>query len=258
MVYNFDDILHNITQQIVKFGIQLVLVFNVIKTHVCMNYNKLYINNELFHKCIDTLQVNSYHVKKLALPYYIEPPFSYFKVCYKDHNYKEQYMNIDSILYDTNTATTLSGLVSTYKNMFSIIKPIIKKNELEYLVLLHYRNLTDDYIISRLLYDNDNICDVKPTRNYFLSIEYEHPKMETAISFNLDKRYLISGNELFSPCFVLKCLNYQKEPYVFDKDYSLSILDSDIKNITIGSGNFIRLTENKYEVVELEISNKTD
>ena len=68
-------------------------------------------------------------MKKLTLPYYIEPPFSYFKVCYKDRTYKEQYMNVDSILYDTNTATTLSGMISTYKNIFSVIKPIIKHNE---------------------------------------------------------------------------------------------------------------------------------
>lgn len=257
MVYNFDDFLENyLKQYVINIGIQLILMFNIIKTHIGVNYNKLYTNNELFHKCIDTLQVNSYHMKKLTLPYYIEPPFSYFKVCYKDHSYKEQYMNIDSILYDTNTATTLSGLVSTYKNIFSVIKPIIKDNELEYLALLHYRNITDDYIISRLIYDNvdkcEEVCDVQPTRNYFLSIEYNHPNMKTTISLNLDKRYLITGNELFSPCFVLKCLNYQKEPYVFDKDYSLSILDSDIKNITIGSGEYIRLTDIKYEIINIK------
>lgn len=266
MVYNFDDFLENyLTQYVINIGIQLILMFNIIKTHMGVNYNKLYNNNELFHKCIDTMHVNSYYLKNLVLPYYIEPPFSYFKVCYKDRTYKEQYMNVDSILYDTNTATTLSGMISTYKNIFSVIKPIIKHNELEYLVLLHYRNLTDDYIMSRLMYDSNDsgnkceeVCDVQPTRNYFLSVEYSHPTMETTISLNLDKRYLITGNELFSPCFVLKCLNYQKEPYVFDKSYSLSILDSDIKNITIGSSQYIRLTGVKYEVIEIKSNNKID
>jgi len=257
-----DDFVGQLTNHIVYVSIQLLLLYNYIKTHIGVNYNKLYINNESFHKYIDTIHVNSYYLKKMVLSYYIEPPFSYFKVCYKDHNYKEQYMNVDSILYETKTATTLSDLVSTYKNIFSVIKPIIQNNELEYLVLLHYRNLTDDYIISRLIcdsHDNDSkcdvVCDVKPTRNCFLSIEYSHPTMETNISLNLDEKYLITGNELFSPCFVLKCLNYQNEPYVFDKDYKISILDSDIKNITIGSSQYIRLTDVKYEVLDLNLAN---
>lgn len=258
MLHDFDDFLENITGYILNVGIQLILMFNIIKTHLDVNCNKLYINNLFFHKCIDMLIDNSYHLQKVALSYYIEPPFSYFKVCYKDDIYKEQYMNIDSILYETNTASTLSGLVSTYKNMFSVIKPIIKNNELEYIVLLHYRNLTDDFIISRLINDSNTICDVKPTRNYFLSIEYIHPNMETAISLNLDKRYLVSGNELFSPCFVLKCLNYQKEPYVFDTNYKISILDSGINYITFGNNQYIKLTDTKYEVMELETNNKTD
>jgi len=245
-------------------GIQILFLINIIQTHLEINYNNLYNNNVSFHKCIDTIDDNLYSLKKLTVPHYIEPPFSYFKVCYKDHNYKEEYMNMDSILYDTKTTNTLSGLISAYKNIFSTIKPIIKKNELEYLVLLHYRNMTDDYIITRLIWNDDTddeyniVCDTVPTRNYFLSIEYQHPKMKNTISLKLDKRYLIAGNELFSPCFVLKCLNYQNKPYEFDKDYKLEILDSDINTTTLNSNQYIRLSNVKYEVIEVKSNIKTD
>ena len=264
MTDKFDDFLEKLTQHILNFGFQLLLMFNIIKTHMDLNYNKLYTNNEVFHRFIDKLGENVYCMKQLSLSYYIEPPFSYFKICYKDKIYKEEYVNADTILYGTKTISTLSNLVSEYKSILSLMKPIIRNNELEYLVLLHYRNLTDDYIISRLIFNNDTddecniLCDTVPTRNYFLSIEYNNPNMKTTISLNLDKRYLISGNELFSPCFVLKCLNYQNEPYVFDKNYKLTILDSGINGLTLNSNQYIRLTDSKYEVIELKSNIKND
>jgi len=263
-IEQFNDLNDWLKQYLTYIGIQLVFLINILQTHLEINYNNFYKNNDSFHKCVDAIEDNAYYLKKLTVPYYIEPPFSYFKVCYKDNTYKEEYMNVDSILYETKTASTLVGLVSVYNNFFSIVKPIIKKNELEYLVLLHYRNMTDDCIISRLItndeaYDEYNIvCDTVPTRNYFLSIEYHHPHMKNTISLNLDKRYLIAGNELFSPCFVLKCLNYQKESYVFDADYKLVILDSDINTTTLTCNQYMRLSNVKYEVIEVKSNIKTD
>ena len=251
-------------QYLTYIGIQMLFLINVIKTHSEINYHRFYKNNDSFHKFIDTLQDNTYYVQRLIMPYYIEAPFSYFKVCYKDHTYKEEYINMDSILYDKKISPALSGLDKAYRSIFSVIKPMIKTNDLEYLVLLHCRNLTYDYILARLMYaDNkfnafDNTCDTIPTKNYFLSIEYEHPNMKNSISFNFDKRYLIAGNELFSPCFVLKCLNYQNEPYVFDNDYKLIFLDSDINTTTLSSNQYIRLTNTKYDIIELKSNNITD
>ena len=256
-----------INEQFMKYltyvGIQMIILLNLIATHTEVNYHKFYKNNLHFHRYIDTLHDNAYYMKRLAVPYYIEAPFSYFKVCYKDQIYKEDYINMDSILYDTKISPTMSGVHSTYTNIFSAIKPMIKTNELEYLILLHYRNLTYDYILVRLISTSnkfDNVvdtCDAVPAKNCFLSIEYTHPNMKNTISLNLDKRYLIAGNELFSPCFVLKCLNYQKEPYVFDNDYELVFLDSDINSTTLSSNQFIRLTDTKYEVIN-ETELKTD
>jgi len=238
-------------------GIQLLILVNTIKTYLDINYNNLYKYNDIFHRCIDTLEDYLYHFKRLILPYYVESPFSYYKVCYNDRLYKEEYINVDNIMYNTKTANTLDDVVSTYKKVFSLIKPMIKHNELDYLVLIHYRNMTDDYIISRLMFEyvveDERIvaCHAEPTRNYFLSIEYQHPSMTNTITIKLDKRYLVTGNELFSPCFVLKCLNYQKEPYVFDKHYKLLILDSDINNTTICGNQYIKLSNTGYDVFEL-------
>lgn len=265
---NYTEQMNDLNEQLMRYlsyiGIQLLFLINMLQTYLEINYNNLYNNNVSFHKFIDAIDDNLYSLKKLTAPHYIEPPFSYFKVCYKDTTYKEEYMNMDSILYDTKTADTLNDLVSAYKNIFSTIKPIIKKNELEYLTLLHYRNITDDFIVSKLICNDDAddeyniLCDTIPTRNFFLSIEYQHPKMNNTITLNLDKRYLITGNELFSPCFVLKCLNYQNMPYIFDNNYKLVILDSDINTTTLKSTQYIRLSNLKYEVIDIKSDNKTD
>lgn len=254
MSYNFDNFLDLLTQYVLNIGLQLLILFNNIKTHMELSYHKLYIDNDLFHRCIDQFHDSLYHVKQSSMSHLIEPPFSYFKICYKDINYKEEYVNADSLIYGTKTTEVLSTLITKYKSIFYLIEPIIQKNELEYLVLLHYRNLTHDYILSRLIHKdlpNAEAIDIIPVRNCFLSIEYSHLNMKTTISLNLDKRFLIAGNELFSPCFVLKCLNYQNEPYIFDNDYKLTILDTDIKDMVLTSDQYIRLTDTKYEVVKL-------
>lgn len=264
---NFDDFSEKAVQYLTYIGVQLLFLLNFINTHMKIQYENLYKDNDFFHKCVDKMDENLYYMKSLSVPYRIEPPYSYFKVCYKDQTYKEEYLNVDTILYETKTTPAiLSNLVSNYKTIFSLIKPIVKHNELEYLVLLHYRNMTDDYIISRLIDECENqdddeynvVCDVKPTRNYFLSVEYEHPDMDTKIILDIDKKYLISGNELFSPCFVLKCLNYQSESYKFDQNYKLNILDADINNIVLTNKQYLRLSNTKYEVIQLKTNNKTD
>lgn len=265
---NYVKQINDLNEQTMRYlsyiGMQILFFINIVQTYLEINYNNLYNNSVSFHKFIDTIEDNLYSLKKLTVSHYTEPPFSYFKVCYKDITYKEEYMYMDSILYDTKTADTLNGLVSAYKNIFSTIKPIIKNNELEYLALLHYRNMTDDFIVSKLICNDDAddeyniVCDTIPTRNFFLSIEYQHPNMKHTISLNLDKRYLISGNELFSPCFVLKCLNYQDKPYVFDKNYKLALLDSDINNTTLKSNQYIRLSNLKYEIIDMKTDIKTD
>jgi hypothetical protein len=247
-------------QQLIYIGIKFLFLLNIIKTYSEINYLKLYNNNEFFHKCTDSLCDNAYYIKRLTMNCYIEAPFSYFMVCYKEQNYKEACFNLDSIIYNnTNGSPILTDLHLTYHKIFSIIKPIANTNELEYLLVFHFRNLKFDYIVTRLMCSEEKCymyCQAEPTLNFFLSIEYEHPSMENTISLVLDKRYLIAGNELFSPCFVLKCLNYQNEPFIFDTDYTLTILDSDIKTITLSNKNYIRLNNSNYEVMKLSLCNK--
>ena len=256
---NLEDFDEKLKTFFMFIGLKILLFFNLLKTHFDIKYKLLYETNESFHMAIDTLDNGLYSFKKISVPYYIEPPYSYFKVCYKNGGYKEEYLNSDSLLYKTKTKDILISLVNTYKDFFNIVKPLIKNNELDYLALIHYKNTSDDMIISRVINEkidedtenNNNNNNVETTRNFFLSIDYTHPKMEKVIPITIDNKFLVSGNELFSSCFILRCLNYQSEPYIFDANYKLNILDSNIKNVVLNSDQYIRLSNNKYEIVTL-------
>ena len=69
--------------------------------------------------------------------------------------------------------------------------------------------------------------------------------MKKVIPITIDNKFLVTGNELFSPCFILRCLNYQSEPYIFDTNYKLNILDSNIKEVVLNSDQYIRLSNKK-------------
>ena len=90
----------------------------------------------------------------------------------------------------------------------------------------------------------------KKSNSKFVFIEYKNPEMDNSIELRLDSSWFYVGNELFTPTFVLRLLNYQSNSFFFDMNYTISIMDKDINIIEFGSDNYIILTEDSYEVVE--------
>lgn len=61
--------------------------------------------------------------------------------------------------------------------------------------------------------------------------EYRHPEMNEPLEFtNLATRYSLTGNELFSPVFVMRYLeyNFPRGSYVFDENYSITVMDNEM------------------------------
>lgn len=85
----------------------------------------------------------------------------------------------------------------------------------------------------------------------FLSIEYTHPKMDNSIFFELGSRFSIIGNELFSPSFVKYLLEHQFCEYFFDNEYKLNIMDGNMDIQQLTHKQYIRLEENKFDIVEI-------
>jgi hypothetical protein len=87
----------------------------------------------------------------------------------------------------------------------------------------------------------------------FISIEYTHPDMTEAIELKLDDRYYVNGNELFSPTFVLRLLEYQSISYFFDNRYKIRILDSECSMFDFGFETHLLLTEHGYVMKTTEV-----
>lgn len=152
----------------------------------------------------------------------------------------------------------------------------IKNEDLECLMIL---KLEDKFLVRVTNHTNDtNFVDSEiPSKIHFLSLEYRHPKMKKGISLIIDKKYFIEGNHLLSPTFVLRCLEYQKgiynnsifniktlkeyvffeylfnklgieEPYYFDMNYKLYIMDNHINLFELDSNEYIVIEKDGYVV----------
>jgi hypothetical protein len=81
----------------------------------------------------------------------------------------------------------------------------------------------------------------------FLSVEYTHTEMGEAIELKMDAGFFREGNELFTPAFVLRMLEYQHIAYYFDDDYKVRIMDTNCNIIELDSNTYIVITETGYE-----------
>lgn len=101
-------------------------------------------------------------------------------------------------------------------------------------------------------------ASLKKSKASFLTIEYIHPEMDKPIDFTLNKQWLISGNVLFTPCFVLRMLEYQSSMYYYDDRYIIRIIDKDVNIHDFGMDRYIELTDTGYilQGLELDIYNK--
>jgi hypothetical protein len=98
------------------------------------------------------------------------------------------------------------------------------------------------------------ICKSKfttePSSIRFLSITYNHPKMENPIVLEIPNEMYIIGNEILSMPFIGRMLKYQSSAYVFDNDYEIEILDNNIVMTNLKSHQYIRFGKEDYFVVD--------
>lgn len=91
----------------------------------------------------------------------------------------------------------------------------------------------------------------------FLSVQYTHPKMNESIELKIDKGFFREGNELFTPAFVLRALEYQSTSYCFDQYYKIKIMDISYNIIELDSNMYVVITENGYECKNEEVFSLT-
>ena len=126
---------------------------------------------------------------------------------------------------------------------------ILKQNE-QYLVRL---SNTSDILHKE---KRVTLSDFRP-----MSISYSHPQMDESIIITLPEGMWYVGNELFSPVFVRRCLEYQNQFFVFDDQYSIQIIDSNVNIFSIGKKQYVRVQDKTIEFISVsndELSDSDD
>jgi len=107
--------------------------------------------------------------------------------------------------------------------------------------ILIYRNIPSKERVAELVYD------VK-SKTRFIGIEYRHPKMSGVIQIDLPIHTYYAGNEILSPTFILRYLKYQSNPFVFDEDYKITLIDSNVQFSEMKWTDYCVLLADGYEI----------
>lgn len=133
---------------------------------------------------------------------------------------------------------------------FSVLANSVPHTEgVERLILMR----VDKRLVSRINKESYYDVDFFRSRKHFLSIEYTHPDMKERLVIELDPAVYLTGNEILSARFVLRCLQYQPDDYVFDDRYVLDIMDSKIRMLTLTAGEYILIGNTEYEKKGIKI-----
>ena len=167
-------------------------------------------------------------------------------------NYTHNFTNI--ITADLFGASDTAQYANKY---FSKVSNEFTEDQLSPLVI--FKTISMDsvgeelYIVRRGGSSYDNLSfDKSDTK--FISIEYNHPDLSSPIELYLDKSWFFVGNELFTPSFILRLLEYQSIMYFFDEDYSVKIMDNNCTIFTLKWDEYVLLTKDSYEVKTMDES----
>jgi hypothetical protein len=112
--------------------------------------------------------------------------------------------------------------------------------------------------INRVCFNNTKPTDFNislplvQSKHQFISVKYSHPRMKEPIFIDIDKEYYYAYNELFSPLFIKRYLEYQPLEYEFDMNYGLEIMDNDINTFVLTSKQYVLLVESTYTIKNIE------
>ena len=91
-----------------------------------------------------------------------------------------------------------------------------------------------------------------PSKHRFISVKYKQSKMDEPIFIDIDNEYYYAYNEVLSPLFIKRYLEYQPMIYDFDMDYQLEVMDNDINTFVLTSKQYILLAESTYTIKNIE------
>ena len=232
---------------------QVCFCANQCKAFVQQKLVYLYNNNRFVNKCTNLVHYGAVWLYA-RLHYRRTEPFAKSWTCVsalvKSYYTYKQFTYRFNELYDTKPLVD----VNDYKTVFETVKDIVKSETAiaECLVTL---KIDDKYVHrlcnpSTLLVNAGNSkimfeqSDVK-----FLSIEYHSMDYLTPQVLELDKNELLVNNEILSAAFVKRALEYQISYHRFNKNYTVLLMDNNLRTISLNQGEYIVLHKSYYSIM---------
>lgn len=157
-------------------------------------------------------------------------------------------------IYEFMNNVTNELIVENFSNFSESAITLMQSNG-EYIETMITMKLNDCYI-QRVISEkstnyNPVVYPVTASNVKFLTVEYTHPIMQNSIFIELDRKYFYEKNDILSPLFVKRYLDYQAYIYYFDMDYKINILDSNITMLSLFSNQYVTLGVDDYEIRKL-------
>jgi hypothetical protein len=162
-------------------------------------------------------------------------------------------------VFDTNgkesTIQTDSRLKS-FTQWFYTTQHVMKQEKILEECLITMKN-NNKYIYKICNLENECFSELPKelSKVKFLNIEYIHPENQSSITIQLDRNSYLVGNEILSPTFVKRHLEYMNSSKNFDMTYVLKIMDNNLNNFELKSHEYIVLDKMEYKIVN---KNKLD
>lgn len=193
-------------------------------------------NFPVFRQTTEFIRDGIHTVREYFCSYYIEPPYDYLSI------------------------------VSTTGNDYN---EILRKIDCSDDPLIYYNRIVENMpqyscqvsvsagglFLTRVIMDERGELHLTKTKTpkHFLSIEYSHPEMDDKVPIELSASTYIEGNEILSKQFVRRYLEYQSEPFVFDNNYKLILMDSKIKMLELNSEQYVVIGKTGYDIKSISI-----
>ena len=252
-IYNY--MCENIPTVIMGVITKLIWNYNNLVVFCEHKINYLYDNNVIVKNSIDTINILKNYIYNIFYTSLKEPITQYWiSIVYIDQNLYSNFTYTDSykIINDMNTT-----MINTNTTISPFINQIIKKDSN---ILI---NKNDKHIClicfingNYLIFINDNIIQsnmlkIQKSKIKILSIFYSHPSMCDTIQFKLSENIFLTNNQLFNSAFVLRCLKMQDEHYIFDNNYKITLMDSNINEYEITYNQYVHIFEDKLEIINI-------
>jgi len=219
----------------ISAGMLIVRCYVIFNMNVWKAFHYMQENFPAFRQLTDSVKNGVHSVRQYFCSHYIEPPYDYLSiVCAYDDKYHEILKKIDC---DEDPLIYYNRVVENIPQCNCQVS--IR---------------TGGLFITRFIIEGRGDFNLSKTRTptQFLSIEYSHPALENKIPIELSATVYIEGNEILSKQFVRRYLEYQSEPFIFDDNYKLVLMDSRIKILELSSNQYVVLGKSGYEIITVE------